>query len=104
MGRPVLFIEEAGRAIEAVVQQAGLRLDLIGQGARALPRPVDEFQHRPIEAVDILGAVAATGIALIAISEERRVGKEWVCTCRCGWWPYQSKKTRKRSRRKNNKT
>src|SRR3546814_5280697 len=52
--------------IEAVVQQAGLRLDLLGQGARALPRPVDEFQHRQIEAVDILGAVAATGIALIA--------------------------------------
>src|SRR3546814_5167656 len=66
MGRPVLFIEEAGRDIEAVVQQAGLRLDLLGQGARALPRPVDEFQHRQIEAVDILGAVAATGIALIA--------------------------------------
>src|SRR3546814_9019298 len=54
------------RDIEAVVQQAGLRLDLLGQGARALPRPVDEFQHRQIEAVDILGAVAATGIALIA--------------------------------------
>src|SRR3546814_5425945 len=34
MGRPVLFIEEAGRDIEAVVQQAGLRLDLLGQGAR----------------------------------------------------------------------
>src|SRR3546814_16327842 len=21
-------------------------------------------------------------------SEERRVGKEWVSTCRSGWWPY----------------
>src|SRR3546814_5001237 len=25
-------------------------------------------------------------------SEERRVGKEWVSTCRSRWWPYHSKK------------
>src|SRR3546814_20261891 len=25
-------------------------------------------------------------------SEERRVGKEWVSTCRCRWWPYLKKK------------
>src|SRR3546814_14437243 len=25
-------------------------------------------------------------------SEERRVGKEWVSTCRSRWWPYHKKK------------
>src|SRR3546814_11062152 len=25
-------------------------------------------------------------------SEERRVGKEWVSTCRYWWWPYHEKK------------
>src|SRR3546814_17642645 len=28
-----------------------------------------------------------------ARSEERRVGKEWVSTCRYGWSPYHEKKT-----------
>src|SRR3546814_20608486 len=30
-------------------------------------------------------------------SEERRVGKEWVRTCRVRWSPYHEKKTRKHS-------
>src|SRR3546814_17246367 len=29
-------------------------------------------------------------------SEERRVGKEWVCTCRFWWTQYQSKKKQKK--------
>src|SRR3546814_8508013 len=41
MGRPVLFIEEAGRDIEAVDQQAGLRLDLLGQRSE---EPTSELQ------------------------------------------------------------
>src|SRR3546814_11289925 len=28
-------------------------------------------------------------------SEERRVGKEWVSTCRSRWWPYHSKTKKK---------
>src|SRR3546814_14161316 len=27
-------------------------------------------------------------------SEERRVGKEWVSTCRSRWWPYPLKKNK----------
>src|SRR3546814_15911348 len=30
-------------------------------------------------------------------SEERRVGKECVSTCRSGWWPYHSKKKTKQT-------
>src|SRR3546814_17767470 len=32
----------------------------------------------------------------ISRSEERRVGKECVSTCRSRWWPYHSKKTTKK--------
>src|SRR3546814_17403905 len=37
-------------------------------------------------------------------SEERRVGKECVSTCRSRWWPLhkKKKKTKKRPRKKNN--
>src|SRR3546814_19683634 len=41
-------------------------------------------------------------------SEERRVGKECVSTCRSGWWPYHSKKKKNNIKRttinKTNKT
>src|SRR3546814_14568203 len=51
-----------------------------------------------MEDVTIEGTTAATGIGAAAYgagaqatgdrSEERRVGKECVSTCRSGWWPY----------------
>src|SRR6056297_3682538 len=34
-----------------------------------------------------------------AISEERRVGKECVSTCRSRWWPYHQKKKKRMYRR-----
>src|SRR3546814_16347522 len=34
-------------------------------------------------------------------SEERRVGKEWVSTCRSRWSPYHAKKKKKRSKNEN---
>src|SRR3546814_14948796 len=32
------------------------------------------------------------GLGSSSRSEERRVGKGWVSTCRSRWWPYHSKK------------
>src|SRR3546814_13519676 len=40
-----------------------------------------------VERLDASGHGATNGR-----SEERRVGKEWVSTCRCRWWPYHYKK------------
>src|SRR3546814_11445971 len=45
--------------------------------------------------VDARGAVIDLGNGIegyIKRSEERRVGKECVRTCRSGWWPYTKKK------------
>src|SRR3546814_16362827 len=50
-----------------------------GHAVHAADR-VDEGSERPFQ---IIGDVAG-GIR----SEERRVGKEWVSTCRSRWWPY----------------
>src|SRR3546814_1872519 len=35
------------------------------------------------------------GLCVAERSEERRVGKECVSTCRSGWWPYHYKKKKK---------
>src|SRR3546814_11324873 len=51
-------------------------------------------------AVMILGLVAWLG-TLEPRSEERRVGKECVSTCRSRWSPYPSKKKLKQSHRHN---
>src|SRR3546814_19464881 len=43
-------------------------------------------------------AVARTITTSLRRSEERRVGKECVSTCRSRWSPYHSKKTNKRNK------
>src|SRR3546814_14295114 len=43
-----------------------------------------------------LPAIAGLSFATAARSEERRVGKECVGTCRSRWWPYLSKKKKQR--------
>src|SRR3546814_19953213 len=54
---------------------------------------VEEEHYRPLgagpSAVQRIGRVEDAGLGLAhGRSEERRVGKEWVSTCRSGWWPY----------------
>src|SRR3546814_20877051 len=48
-----------------------------------------------VQEPQLRGAVAHDEAApvLRQRSEERRVGTEWVRTCRSRWWPYHSKKT-----------
>src|SRR3546814_13917929 len=60
----------------------------LAAGAGTFPRDVIEQQtkpHRP----------AALGISLYHRSEERRVGKECVSTCRSRWSPDHKKKNKK---------
>src|SRR3546814_14816995 len=45
------------------------------------------------------GAAAWT----ISRSEELRVGKECVSTCRYGWWPYHYKKNKNKKRKRRDK-
>src|SRR3546814_18412004 len=42
----------------------------------------------------------AAAYALVARSEERRVGKEWVSKCRSRWSPYHEKKKNHTTRRR----
>src|SRR3546814_18676847 len=42
------------------------------------------------------GGAPGGGARCAARSEERRVGKESVSTCRSRWWPYQSKNNKER--------
>src|SRR3546814_15069760 len=43
-------------------------------------------------------AVAQFGGDLLHSSEERRVGKECVSTCRSRWWPYNKKKNKQKKK------
>src|SRR3546814_16193266 len=44
----------------------------------------------------LLGALAMTVVGTMLRSEERRVGKEWVSTCRSRWEPSHTKKKTER--------
>src|SRR3546814_11334536 len=54
---------------------------MAGAEFRQPQRQIAERTHTPIEDLDVAGR-----------SEERRVGKECVSTCRSRWSPYHSKK------------
>src|SRR3546814_19641549 len=71
--------DRLGRLVHAVVGPA----DALGEPRGALRRAHmdDEIDVAPIE----------TEVERRGRSEERRVGKEWVRTCRSRWSPYQSK-------------
>src|SRR3546814_18753462 len=53
---------------------------------------------------EIVGRSSAElcGLPMQARSEERRVGKECVSTCRSRWWPYHSKKNKKYTKQMRN--
>src|SRR3546814_11394414 len=65
---------------------------------------VAERSHRSVK--ELQGELAARGIEVsretvrnFLRSEERRVGKECVSTCRSRWWPYHSKKTNNKKKK-----
>src|SRR3546814_13670322 len=79
---------------EAVLGLLGDRLDVIGAPLRA-PMVGDRLHflvgdERPVDARDLLAAGHVEHVALAQQlrSEERRVGKECVSTCRSRWPPY----------------
>src|SRR3546814_12041980 len=47
---------------------------------------------RPADVVTVYESLSSAGKGEGVRSEERRVGKEGVGTCRSWWWPYHSKK------------
>src|SRR3546814_14877915 len=60
------------------------------------------LQHQPGPLALLEAADAVRLVARRVRSEERRVGKEGVCTCRSRWLPYLYKKN-KLNKTKNNK-
>src|SRR3546814_11103468 len=78
---------------DAIALEAGLRRE-------ALADP-----NMPIEvaAVPRFLDLASERLSCPSRSEERRVGKECVSTCRSRWWPdpYKKKKHRKRTNKQN---
>src|SRR3546814_16676463 len=76
-----------------VKRQHGKRRAALRRGSkRFLPAVGEDGPLQPVIGEQSLHALArALGVA--CRSEERRVGKECVSTCRSRWSPYHSKKT-----------
>src|SRR3546814_19398413 len=78
-----------------------LRPRRLGQGLPQQPRQRQEHQARLQRAAD--RALCRRGRRRTeGRSEERRVGKECVSTCRSRWSPYHSKKKNKKQKYKQN--
>src|SRR3546814_4090988 len=69
-------------SLRIVVRDGRLHTQRSGESAHALIALGDDLFRREDE------AIASTVLALDARSEERRVGKECVSTCRSRWSPY----------------
>src|SRR3546814_16361679 len=73
---------------EAVRRQLRRGTQNIGEGINLISRQL--FRRRD-EVRRICGRNAHF-VPFNGRSDERSVGQEWVCTCRCGWWPCLKKK------------
>src|SRR3546814_16505568 len=88
-------LRSAQKALEHLGADARLTADrdLIGEAAGVVLPGVGSF-GRCMEALrargldEVAHEVIAAGPPFIGRSEERRVGKEWVSTCRSRWSPY----------------
>src|SRR3546814_16421614 len=80
-----------GKALFLVVVE--LRVGRIRQAHQAIGDAF-VFIHRSceVQAHAALALGADRGLDLVIRSEERRVGKGCVSTCRSRWWPYHKKK------------
>src|SRR3546814_18563069 len=79
---PLLGTKEGDAVIpmQRVDQGHGFAQGPMGHGGRLRRRGKDFGEHLPVPRQHLR--------VVLARSEERRVGKECVSTCRSRWWPY----------------
>src|SRR3546814_13801918 len=90
LGQCGVRVDQLGRSVNGAAGLAGVAILVFGVAARAFALDVAIGQEHALDGVIELfdGArVVETG-CLEARSEERRVGKECVSTCRSRRWPY----------------
>src|SRR3546814_20419104 len=97
VGTPCLSMAEADARSRAAID-AEARADAEANAAKNAAAKLDR-ELRAARAEEDAIAARENRIALAGVlrSEERRVGKECVSTCRFRWWPYHEKKKTHRS-------
>src|SRR3546814_19653662 len=90
-GRVLSFIESGGYALRAYDRFKRLTREPDGTWRVSHPRFIQQHRMNAGIIVDqpLLAVRFRNGRRLGTVrSEERRVGTEWVSTCRSRWWPY----------------
>src|SRR3546814_10942857 len=82
---PLKFVAMKGSHSSGDVSQNGFGL-MFGSDGPALPALFTRMSILPKRAIASL-VIASTLARFVMRSEERRVGKEGVSTCRSRWWP-----------------
>src|SRR3546814_14866844 len=82
-------------AVVNVVEQRAI-VNLVGPGAALAMDAASEAKAAAAQADATRDSVLISAAAKGARSEERRVGKECVSTCRSRWSPYHKKKKKKK--------
>src|SRR3546814_14500831 len=98
---------EDDEAIDSVIRAAFSGTEFGHQGEAELVRMIEADGDVRVSLVaerdgGIVGHALFSRMDVEARSEERRVGKECVRTCRCRWSPYHYKKHRSNKYKKNN--
>src|SRR3546814_14315949 len=83
MSIEMVFINNAHARVIVVAILVAWQLLLVGREALSGPWRSQQAGEQLTAAVSFLGS----GIMALRRSEERRVGKECVSTCRSRWWP-----------------
>src|SRR3546814_13480806 len=91
---PYLGVVILVRVMDGVLKK-GLQVKFMAGGTEHLIDRVGCFRPKIEQVAELgpgeIGFITAQikEVAQAMRSEERRVGKEWVSTCKSGWWPYE---------------
>src|SRR3546814_20605384 len=88
---------QAEEQINAEVATVHERPEVMETGDRCLKRRLEVVDHYPASSEEPNARQGSQVLAVVVRSEERRVGKEGVSTCRSRWSPYNYKKKKSRN-------
>src|SRR3546814_15585500 len=82
------FLGTAGQAFSGIVTAPRRAMTMMSLDDVASAEDACEAMPAAPICISVIGCISSVGVANTTRSEERRVGKECVSTCRSRWSPY----------------